>query len=254
MNRKRKIIAVPTIVIIALLIFIIIPESKKEIRTQNFTFLFSSGIDSSRIYEISEVLEKKYLKVSNNLNTKPADNIEVNVYGERWRYIKSTGNWGASGSIEGVSKLHFVNNSGSDVNIGKIAVHEFVHAVVLKLLIDREPLPLDIKSFDEKFSKLPVWIWEGVSVYEAEQFYDPNTLEYFKNDEYPEISELNTRSKGQKIYTCGFTLIEYILKEYGQDKLVELIASYGDLENTFNVSEEQLARNWYKFINEKYLN
>jgi len=254
MDKKRSISAILSTVIILLLIFVVIPENKRKIKTQNFTFLFSSSIDSSRIFELSEVLENKYSKVSNNLNTKPTSNIEVNLYAERWRYIKPTGNWGASGSIEGVSKLHFINNSGSEVNFGKIAVHEFVHAVVLKLLIDREPLPLDIKNFDEKFSKLPVWIWEGVSVYEADQFYHPNTLEYLKNDEYPEISELNTRSKGQKIYTCGYTLIEYILKEYGRDKLIELIASYGDLESTFNISEEPLALNWHKFINEEYLN
>jgi len=254
MNKNRKILAVLSTVIILLLISIVIPENKREVRTQNFTFLFSSSIDSSSIFKLSEVLEKKYSKVSNNLNTEPASNIEVNVYAERWRYIKSTGNWGASGSIEGISKLHFINNSGSEDNFGKIAVHEFVHAVVLKLLIDREPLPLDIQNFDEKFSKLPVWIWEGVSVYEADQFYDPNTLEYFKNDEYPQISELNTRSKGQKIYTCGYTLIEYILHEYGRDKLIELIVSYGDVESTFNVSEEQLALNWHEFINEEYLN
>ena len=241
-------------VILLFFVFISIPQSKKEIKTKSFTFLFSSDIDSSSIFELSEVLEGSYSKVHNNLNTKPASNIEVNVYSQRWRYIKATGNWSASGSIEGISKLHFLENTWLESDIGKIAVHEFVHAVVLKLLIDKEPQPLDVEKFDEKFSKLPVWIWEGVSVYEANQFYDPNTLEYFKNGKFPQLLELNTRSKGQKIYTCGYVLIEFILKKYGRDKLIKLIESYGDLENTFNVSEEQFVHNWHKFVNEKYIN
>ena len=61
--------------------------------------------------ELSKELEGSYTRVSNNLNTKPADNIEVNIYSQRWRYIKSTGNWSASGSIEGIAKLHFVENT-----------------------------------------------------------------------------------------------------------------------------------------------
>lgn len=253
MKKKYKILIILLSVILFLFVFINIPESKKEIKTKNFTFLFSSGIDSSSIVELSKVLEENYSKISNNLNTKPASNIQVNVYSQRWRYIKTTRNWSASGSIEGVSKLHFLENSWLESDIGKIAVHEFVHAVVLKLLIDKEPQPLDVEKFDEKFSKLPVWIWEGVSVYEANQFYDPNTLEYFKNDKFPQLLELDTRSKGQKIYTCGYILIEYILNDYGRDKLIKLIESYGDLENTFKVSEEQFVANWRQFVNEKYI-
>lgn len=253
MKKKYKILLILLSVILLLFVFINIPESKNEIKIKNFTFLFSSSIDSSSILELSKVLEKSYSKVSNNLNTKPASNIEVNVYSQRWRYVKATGNWSASGSVEGISKLHFLEKTWLKSDIGKIAVHEFVHAVVLKLLIDKEPQPLDVEKFDEKFSKLPVWIWEGVSVYEANQFYDPNTLEYFKNGKFPKLLELNTRSKGQKIYTCGYILIEYILNKYGRDQLIKLIESYGDLENTFNVSEEHFEDNWHEFVKEKYI-
>jgi len=241
-----------SIIILILSIIVNISEYRKEIKTTHFTFLFSSSIDSSNIVGLSKILESSYSKISSNLNTTPANNIEVNIYAQRWRYIKATGHWSASGNIEGVSKLHFVENSWLESEIGKIAVHEFVHAVVLKLLIDREPKPLNAERFDEKFSTFPTWLWEGISVYEAEQFYEPKTLAYLKNGKYPQISELNNRSKGQKIYTCGYTIIEYILKEYGKDKLIELIESYGDLKNILNLTEEQFSSNWYQFIKIKY--
>ena len=69
----------------------------------------------------------------------------------------------------------------------------------------------------------------------------------------PEISELNNRSKGQKIYTCGYTIIEYILHEYGREKLITLIGSYGDIKNVLNVSKEQFSKDWYMFLQEMYL-
>jgi len=253
MKKLYKIIIICSTLVVLLLIVINIPENRKEIKTPHFTFLFSSSIDPLNIIGLSKVLEGSYSKISSNLNTTPADNIEVNIYAQRWRYIKATGHWSASGNVEGISKLHFVENGLLDTEISKIAIHEFTHAVVLKLLTDLESQPMDSQSFDEKFSTFPIWLWEAICVYEAEQFYDPKTLEYFNNGKYPEISELNIRSKGQKIYTCGYTIIEYILNKYGRDKLIKLIESYGDLKNVIDVTEEQFSNDWYNFMHEKYL-
>lgn len=249
-----KIVAVLSVSIMLLFIAFMLPESKKELKTKNFTFLFSSRIDSLSIVALSKALEGSYTRVSANLGTKPADHIEVNIYAQRWRYAKATGHWGASGSVEGTSKLHFMENAWLECDISKIAVHEFVHAVFLKLLLDSEEQPLNPEKFDEKFSTYPVWLWEAVSAYEADQFYDPNTLAYFEDGRYPQLSELNVRTKGQKIYTCGYTLIEYILSKYGRSKLIELIKSYGDLKTVLGVSEKQFSKDWYEFIDHKYLN
>lgn len=253
MKKHHKVIAVVSIIVLLLGILINIPEDRKELKTPHFNFLFSGSIDASNIVALSKVLESSYSIISTSLNTMPADNIEVNIYAQRWRYIKATGHWSASGNVEGISKLHFLEDAWSDSEISKIAVHEFTHAVFLKLLIDREPEPLNAEKFDAKFAKLPVWIWEAVSVYEAEEFDDPKTLNYFNNGKYPDISELNDRSKGQKIYTCGYTIIEYILHEYGRDKLIALIESYGDINNVLHVSEEQFSKDWYMFVTNKYL-
>ena len=250
--KKLKYVYLIISILLVAVIFVNIPENKETIKTAHFIFSFSSSIDSASITELAKALEGSYSTISNNFNTVPAENIKVNVYAQRWRYIKATGHWSASGSIEGISKLHFVEDTWLDSEISKTAIHEFVHAVVLKLLIDRAPKPLNANIFDEKFSTFPVWLWEGLSVYEAAQFYDPKTLPYFDNGNYPQIQELNNRSDGQKIYTCGYTIIEYILKEYGKDKLMELIASYGDLKSVLNVSEEQFSNDWYSFMKSKY--
>ena len=108
MKKFKKILIIFAILILTLLIIYFIPENRKEIKTQHFTFLFSSSIDTATIIELANVLESNYARIGNDLKTKPSDNIETNIYAQRWRYIKATGNWSASGNIEGISKLHFV--------------------------------------------------------------------------------------------------------------------------------------------------
>ena len=66
--------------------------------------------------------------------------------------IKATKNFSASGSIEGTSKLHFVEQAWGEADGKKVAVHEFAHTVTLKLLLDREPQPLNAQEFDKRFA------------------------------------------------------------------------------------------------------
>ena len=249
---KKTFVAFITLILILLIIFFI-PERRKQIKTQHFTFLFSSSIDTTTIMELADALEDNYLRIGADLKTKPSDNIETNIYAQRWRYIKATGNWGASGNIEGISKLHFVQHAWGESNSKKVAVHEFAHTVTLKVLLDNELQPVNSKDFDKKFSAFPTWLWEAVSVYESAQFVDPKTLPYLSNGQYPSISELNNRVKGGKIYSCGYTIVEYILSKYGRDNLIRLIKSYGDLKRTCNVTDEQFCKGWYEFVKDKYL-
>ena len=250
--KRFKVVIVVAVLILTMVMVIIIPENRNEMKTGHFTFFFSKGIEASGIKDLSHALESAYSTVSTDLKTTPAQNIEVNIYAQRWRYIKATKNWGGSGNIEGVGKLHFVEQAWGEADSKKVAVHEFVHTVVLKLLIDREAQPLT-KLFDQKFLIFPIWLWEAVSVYEAGQFVDPKTLVYLNDEHYPGIKELNDRLKGGKIYTCGYTLIEYILSTYGQDGLIKLIENYGNLSLTFNVTEEQFSKDWYAFVKQNYL-
>src|SRR5882724_9256053 len=248
MKKFKKILIAFVGLIIIFLVLFFIPESRKEIKTQHFTFLFSSSIDTAKIHELANALESNYLKISNDLKTAPSNNIETNVYAQRWRYIKATKNWGGSGNIEGISKLHFVEQAWGESDSKKVAVHEFAHTVTLKLLLNNETQRINSKEFDKKFSTFPIWLWEAVSVYEAEQFVDPKKLPYLNNGQYPGISELNNRLKGGKIYGCGYTIIEYILSKYGQDNFISLIKNYGDLKRTFNVSDDQFCKGWHEFI------
>jgi len=81
----------------------------------------------------------------------------------------------------------------------------------------------------------------------------PNHLPYLNHGTYPALSELNDRLKGGKIYSCGYTIIEYILSAYGKDQFISLLKNYGNLQKVLGVSDDQFCKDWYAFIKAKYL-
>ena len=253
MSKRKRILLVLGLLVLTLVIIFFLPESRKQIKTDHFTIIFSRSIDTSKINVLASALESNYIRIGNDLKTIPSRNIEVNIYAQRWRYVKATGNWSASGNIEGISKLHFVEQAWGETDSKKVAIHEFAHTVTLKLLIENEPQPLDSKAFDNKFATFPTWLWEAISVYEAVQLIDPKTLPFLSNGSYPNILELNNRSNGGKIYKVGYTLIEYILHQFGQEKLIALIKNYGSISNVFGVTDDQFCKGWYDFVKQKYL-
>ena len=124
MKKLKHIILILGVSFIIGIILVSIPEDRETLKTKHFTFFFSSSIDTSKIIELSNALEGNYLNIGNDLKTAPAQNIETNIYASRWRYIQATGNWGGSGNIEGISKLHFVEQAWGETDSKKVAVHE----------------------------------------------------------------------------------------------------------------------------------
>lgn len=200
--------------------------------------------------KIVDALEAHYAQISTNLQTTPAQPFEVFIYETRWGYARATGNWGASGSIEGIAKLHMLQKSRTGDKAETVAVHEFTHAVMLKLLTDHEPQPLDTAKFDKKFKNLPVWLWEAIAVYEADQFTNPKKLPFITKTSYPSLDELSDRSKG-KIYKVGYTVVEYILSKYGRDGLITLILANGDV-TALKTTKDEFSKDWHDFVIKKY--
>ncbi len=200
--------------------------------------------------KIVDALEAHYVQISTNLQTTPAQPFEVFIYETRAGYTRATGNWGASGSIEGIAKLHQLQKSRTGDKAETVAVHEFAHAVTLKLLTDHEPKPLDAAKFDKKFKNFPVWLWESIAVYEAHQFTHPQKLPFITKTSYPSLDELSDRSKGE-IYKAGYTVVEYILSKYGREGLITLILAYGDV-TALKTTKEEFSKGWHDFVIKKY--
>lgn len=220
--------------------------------SEHFSYVANSQVDSSTVKKVAQALENNYLRISKELKTVPVKPIEVYLYSNRWDYARATGHWTASGNVLGPAQLHFLSEGWAVKDYQKTAVHEFAHAVTLKLLIDHLPQPVDEQKLEQKFTRLPVWLWEGVACYQAGEFEHPRAMPYFSDGRTLTLKELNSR-KGAKIYRVGYLLIEYVLHQYGHDKLIELLINDGDLYSVLKVSEPEFERGWYVFVQDKYL-
>jgi hypothetical protein len=195
MRNLKKIVLILSILFLAFYIIISIPEIENQGKLNTSHSFLVAALTQQKLLNFPMSWKAIMREIGSDLKTTPSDNIETNIYAQRWRYFKATKNWGGSGNIEGISKLHFVEQAWDETDSKKVAVHEFAHTVTLKLLLDHEPQPLNSKNFDKKFSTFPTWLWEGISVYEAQQFVDPKTLPYLNNGQHPSIAELNNRIK-----------------------------------------------------------
>ncbi len=201
--------------------------------------------------KIVDALEARYEQIGVDLKTTPARPFQVFIYSTQGAYIRATGNRNASGSIEGADKLHLVQQSRNGDRPETVAVHEFAHAVTLKLLTDHEPQPLDAPKFDRKFTTFPVWLWEAIAAFEAHQFIQPKSLFFINQTSYPSLDELSDRSKGGKIYKIGYCIVEYILSRYGRNGLITLILAYGDLA-VLKTTPDEFGKAWHAFVVKKY--
>jgi len=221
---------------------------ESEVMTSSEHFELS-GLATQQAQEVLNEMESSYDRIGRDLKAQPEALIRVYVYNNRWAYGRATGHWGASGNIEGSKMIHIL---WVGEETGQVAIHEFAHTVTLQLLIEHELQPLDAAKFDEKFASLPVWLWEGVAVYEANQAHNPMSFPYMKNGQYPSLQELSQTSKGAKIYDVGYTLVEFIESKWGHDRLIQLILEYGNAQKVLGVSDEQLSRLWSDFVRVKY--
>lgn len=173
----------------------------------------------------------------------------MNVYRNRWSYGSATGHWTASGNIEGTAKIHLLSRGSATP---QLAVHEFVHTVTLKFLLDREAKPLDASAFDRKFASFPVWLWEAVACYEANQRNNPRDFAYVRAGRFPDLNELSNRSAGAKIYDVGYTIVEFIESRWGHEATIRLIQAHGNTQEALGVSATEFVRLWQAFVETKY--
>lgn len=210
---------------------------------------------------MADGLEENFERIRINLNDPDHDTIRVFVHPTQGDFNEGTGlsNSTAKGTSRGPNEFHFIwtkwFNSLFPSDPIKTAIHEFTHCVQLNILIkeaQREWGNLPGNDFDKIFeakflNDYPQWFWEAICDYEA-GVVNNLSVNYGmrKNLSLKELSSSN------QIYNVGYTIIEYIVDEWGRDKLPDLIKSYVDIETVLGVTESEFESGWIDFVNEKY--
>ena len=235
-----------------------VKHKAQTLESEHFIISYD-GIYKSEAEKLSEHLESNYAEIRMNLKDVKHGLIKVFVYGSQYKFNVATGLENANGTSRGPNEFHFVwtnwfNSIFPDDPL-KTALHEFTHCVQLNILIDKAKetiITQDRTEFDKQFDKkfaveYPRWLWESISIFEAGEV-NSLSVKYAKSKNLT-LEELN---HSNQIYNIGYTIIEYLTQKWGKDILPKLIASFGNIEKTLNISTEEFEKGWIAFLEEKY--
>ena len=116
-------------------------------------------------------------------------------------------------------------------------VHEFAHCVSLRL--------------NPAIGNNPRWLWETFALYYAGQHVDPRRIAAFADGEPPTLMQLNNINDSL-IYDVGGVLGDFIVTTWGQEMLITMVRSHGNLEASVGLSESAFLQRWMEFIGGRY--
>jgi hypothetical protein len=190
---------------------------------------------------VADSLETAYPRVTSDLSTGPLPVITVSVWQDQASFYEAMRQnlgqvyTGSTGYVTGLQGLMMLATSAA----GKTAAHEFSHIVSL--------------AVNTTFGNNPRWLWETVALYENREFVDPATLDFLAAGRYPTIASLDADfNTNRQIYQVGFVLGEFVVATWGQDGLLRLVRSNGQVQATFGVSVTEFEQRWYAFLQAKY--
>jgi hypothetical protein len=120
-----------------------------------------------------------------------------------------------------------------------VAVHEFTHL-----------------ALDEVNAGMPTWLDEGTAIYVGpHQLYTNACQNAFPFQLTPSFQDLvQNYDKIQAPDLFAYTVVDFIVSQYGMDKLNQLLRTPEKLQTILGVSEETFEDNWLDFIRSRYSN
>ena len=222
-------------------------EMKLEFASEHFNF-YSENKYKNHCKKISEVLEKNHKKITDNLKIQSDEKTNIYVYSDLDSFHEAIGQPNASEWMVGaemgnnVMKMvsPYIDKSKEDYMI-KVAIHEFTHVLVRN--INKEVVPN--------------WLNEGIATFEANQM-DDSIKKFIKSNQVPKIMDLENmgaqRFGDNGGYAYSYSIVEFIINQYGYDDLVDLIKSPKDFEKILGLSQDEFQNKWEVYLKSKYNN
>ncbi|WP_417364546.1 peptidase MA family metallohydrolase [Galbibacter sp.] len=218
-----------------------------EFESQHFNF-YSKKTDTSVLKNLSQSLESNYLRITEDMKTNFESKIDVFIYPNIKSFHNAINLLDAPEWVVGVAgknELKMVSplKPGSQhtyESLMKAIVHELTHTILLNFR-------------KQGLVGLPNWLNEGYAYYEAKQLNESQrelVLSQLLNNKIPSWSELEKANNYQfgdmNGYPISATIIEYLVKSYGIDKLKQFITEPENVNNIYKQSKENLEVLWLK--------
>ena len=220
----------------------------QQLESDHFN-IYSKEADKDCIKDLSKILEDNYTRITDDLDTSLNKKANIYIYSDLDTFHKAINqpdapSWVVGCALPGTTTIKMVNplNAGgrSYSDMMKVIVHEFTHVVTM--------------SINSDIYEIPIWLSEGVAMFEAQQVEGVDealskakssnkflSLKDLENDPY------NFGSQGG--YQFSYSIIEYMVKTYGYDKLIALIKSPSEFEKILGLSKEEFQKEWIAQFN-----
>ncbi|QUL99077.1 MAG: hypothetical protein IMF26_03135 [Candidatus Fermentithermobacillus carboniphilus] len=252
MQKRLKIILNIVAVLIFVSIIIFLPtfnlKTNKMIskETDNFVFYYEKQ-DESAVLDMADILEKSCKKINSAMNFNRNGKTEIYIYPDL--RIFHTKKYGYLGRI--VCPDWYIGDNRKDkviivsplnpgpvhdyISVVQAVVHEYVHTIIYE--INR---------------KTPKFLNEGLAGYLS-----GNTKPNYPLENVPSIQDTKINNPitfaNKGLYAFSYTYIEFLDKNYGMNKIMNLIRNPSAYEEVFGVSEEDIYKQWVKYIEDNYL-
>lgn len=190
---------------------------------------------------VADRLEAERARILSDLGVADAPQVRVRIWQDQaaWNAEIATyfgRSFATNGYITGPGEMRLLAGDRVAVN----ATHEFAHIVTLLV--------------NPGFANNPRWLWEATALYTNGERVDPRTLGYMTSGRPPTLQTLNSDiSANQQVYEVGYTLAEFVVATYGRDALLRLIRANGDLAAVLGRTPAEFERDWYAFVQARYL-
>lgn len=224
---------------------------KLQKETDHFQ-IFATDADLGCLEQVVAALEGSYARIASNLGVALTRRTKVEIYPNLKAYHAASGlanpaDWMVGNSTRsGSLKMVSPSNPGPTHDFEgmiQVAVHEFAHTVV---------------NGAANGKKVPKWLNEGIAAYESGQMNSQRRRVLEKavaGDAIPAISDIPSDSKAfgnMGGYQYSYTITEFLVKEYGWEKVRELVRKPHEVRDIFGVSEAELSVKWAGFLRANY--
>ena len=234
------------VIILLFAFFLTCSESTQpeyNLNDDQFDFILYDGLTTSQVINVKNALENNYIRITRDLKVKNMPKVTVKIWSDYNNFMKAMEDdigiryLGATGYVYGMHELRIFYNG----QVAVAAVHEFAHLVSIRV--------------NSSIANNPRWLWEAVALYENNEFFDPRTLSYMVNGDYPTLEELNVdyNSGNNYIYSVGYLLIEYVANTWGMDNVIGLIENNGNIPGLLGITIQEFEYGWYEFVKQRYI-
>ena len=220
----------------------------KTKETEHFILKYMNS-DENVIGEIENTLEGSFAGITGTLGADMAEKVTAEIYPtfeefNRAMLTPSGGDGHMGNAFEGSFAIVSPNDIGVEFtreSMMRAYVHEFVHTVLNKVS-----------------DKIPAYLHEGMAAYLARQSGDFGMPELnipwaFSHNSFPDMQTVKKMTAGTgDVYVIGSALVDYIVTEYGNEKLAALLKSPEDYFAVFGKTEDEFYSEWVEWLKSKY--